>query len=138
MKKESIQKMKKESIQKGYDSKTVTDAVSALKQLPQDPPEMRKTTREVVASMADLIRSRIASGYTYQQISDVLSKAGIKISATTLRMYLSQDKANKGIKARKSADKTKAQDGVQDQAISEQKTPAGTPRRTAFQDPDEK
>ncbi|MBU3988860.1 MAG: hypothetical protein KJ702_06015 [Gammaproteobacteria bacterium] len=72
-----------------YDTKAESNAIAAIKQLPQKPAEQLKSAREVIVGMADLIRSRIANGYTYQQISETLSNAGINVTIGTLRAYLS-------------------------------------------------
>lgn len=128
------------------DEKTITGARAALKELPAQPPESRKTARAAILSMSDLIRSRIASGYTYEQISKVLSEAGVHVAAATLRAYLTQSKA---AATRRQSQKTDKEQKVvkpsttnATQVVSETVTPvqrpAVPPPRSAFQDPDEK
>jgi hypothetical protein len=123
------------------DAKTESNAVAALKQLPLRPPESRKSARAVINGMADLIRARIASGYTYEQIAEVLSGAGVHVAAATLRAYLAAGKADSG--KRKTVKKPQQQEQQQrnmfasSEATQVQQRP--TPSRPpAFQDPDEK
>lgn len=122
------------------DAKTESNAIAALKQLPARPRESRKSARAVIAGMADLIRARIASGYTYDQIAEVLSTSGVQVAPATLRAYLSADKA-----APKPERKTKEQHNPQHSSntdatntVTQVQRPAVPPRPPAFQDPDEK
>lgn len=128
------------------DEKTITGARAALKELPAQPPESRKTARAAILSMSDLIRARIASGYTYEQISKVLSEAGVQVAAATLRAYLTQSKAaatrrqsqktDKEQKPLKQSSTTAIQ--VASPSVTPVQRPAVPPRPPAFQDPDEK
>jgi cyanate lyase len=123
------------------DSKTESNAVAALKQLPTRPPESKKSARAVINGMSELIRARIASGYTYEQIAEVLSGAGVHVAAATLRAYLTASKAD-GSK-RKVAKKVQQIESEQSNMFAtpeatQVQRPAVQPRPPAFQDPDEK
>lgn len=127
------------------DEKTISGARAALKELPAQPPESRKTARAAVLSMSDLIRARIASGYTYEQISKVLSEAGVHVAAATLRAYLTQSKTattrRQNGKTEKEQKSVKQSNANATHVISESVTPmqrSAVPPRPAFQDPDEK
>lgn len=123
------------------DSKTESNAIAALKQLPSRPPESKKSARAVINGMAELIRARIASGYTYEQIAEVLSGAGVHVAAATLRAYLAAGKAA-GSK-RNSAKKPQKVESQQRSMFASHETtqaqrPATSPRPPGIQDPDEK
>lgn len=128
------------------DEKTISGARTALKELPAQPPESRKTARAAVLSMSDLIRARIASGYTYEQISKVLSDSGVHVAAATLRAYLTQSKtattrrqSNKTEKEQKTLKQSNANaTHVASETVTQVQRPAVPPPRPAFQDPDEK
>lgn len=129
---------------KKYDTKTETNAVAALKQLPQRPPEQLKSAREIIAGMSELIRARIASGYTYQQIAETLSQAGIKVTVGTLRAYLSTSsvtdkKHNRSKKAASVQRSNSSTDSKLSNASPKATVQSPAPARPpAFQDPDEK
>lgn len=123
------------------DAKTESNAIAALKQLPARPPESRKSARSVINGMSELIRARIASGYTYEQIAEVLSGAGVNVAAATLRAYLAAGKA--AGTNRKPAKKWHQNESEQrsmfaTQEVTQVQRPAVPPRPPAFQDPDEK
>ncbi|MBA3034690.1 MAG: hypothetical protein KKF85_02710 [Gammaproteobacteria bacterium] len=123
-----------------YDTKAESNAIAAIKQLPQKPAEQLKSAREVIVGMADLIRSRIANGYTYQQISETLSNAGINVTIGTLRAYLSSANQleKKQTRSAKTTEEKRIPERKLDKKVTQPQQVAASPPRSAFQDPDEK
>lgn len=118
------------------DAKTESNAIAALKQLPARPPESKKSARAVITGMADLIRARIASGYTYDQIAEVLTSSGVHVAPATLRAYLSADKAAPRPPRKARTQQTSNTHATN--AVAQVQRQAVPPRPPAFQDPDEK
>lgn len=118
------------------DAKTESNAIAALKQLPARPPETRKSARAVISGMADLIRARIASGYTYDQIAEVLTSSGVQVAPATLRAYLSADKAT--TRPKRKIKEQQESNKLATNTVSPVQHPAVPPPRPVFQDPDEK
>ncbi|HIK17275.1 MAG TPA: hypothetical protein IGS53_18570 [Leptolyngbyaceae cyanobacterium M33_DOE_097] len=58
-----------------------------LGELP-DKPKSELSLKEAVRELQDLIRGALGKGYTYQEVADMLSNQGIKISAFTLKSYV--------------------------------------------------
>jgi len=58
-----------------------------LGELP-DKPKNELSLKEAVRELQDLIRGALGKGYTYQEVADMLSNQGIKISAFTLKSYV--------------------------------------------------
>lgn len=123
-----------------FDSKAESNAIAAIKQLPAKPPEQLKSAREVISGMAELIRSRIASGYTYQQIVDTLANAGIVVSVGTLRAYLSAagQSSRKSVRDNKAVKVTSEVERKSNDNAAQAKPTSVYKQQSAFQDPDEK
>ena len=133
---------------KDYGKEVLDSVVNALDSLPDAPPNRAMSAREMVFVTAEKIKARLDAGYTYQQIVETLGNAGFKISAGTLKTYLSV--ASQQTKQSKQKPKplgntsvntsgTFAAKEVKAEAIPA--APAARPmanKRPAFQDPDEK
>jgi hypothetical protein len=61
-------------------------AIALLQDLPEKPKE-DLSLREAIVQMQESIRATLAKGYSYDEISKMLSDRGIKISALTLKNY---------------------------------------------------
>jgi hypothetical protein len=58
-----------------------------LEDLPEKPRD-ELSLREAVNRLQDSIKTALAKGYTYQEIAEMLTEQGIKISAFTLKNYV--------------------------------------------------
>ena len=132
---------------KDYGKEVLDSVVNALDSLPDAPPNRAMSAREMVFVTAEKIKARLDAGYTYQQIVETLGNAGFKISAGTLKTYLSV--ASQQTKQSKQKPKPLGHTSVNTSgtfAAKEVKeaipaAPAARPmatKRPAFQDPDEK
>ncbi|MBE9029142.1 hypothetical protein IQ266_05120 [filamentous cyanobacterium LEGE 11480] len=70
---------------------SIKDAGSALVDLPEKPKEIW-SLREAIDALKDEITLALDRGYTYPEISEMLTKRGVEISASTLKYYLSSVK----------------------------------------------
>ncbi len=121
-------------------------ALAALNRLPDMPPGHKKSARQIIINLAPVIRERISSGYTHQQVVEALNEAGFNIAAATLKTYLStapkgfsdknamKRRSQKTLKVEQSA--TRTQHSVD--AVTDALNNGHAVSRPAFQDPDEK
>ncbi len=112
----------------------VEHAVTFLQELPEKPKE-DLSLKEAVESLRDPIKSALAKGYSYQDLADLLSEKGIKISALTLKNYVPAGKRQtgktKGRKPRKAQENEVATaEAALPQAVTETTSPA-TPETEA-------
>ena len=77
---------------------TVDNTIASLKEL-EPLPKLELTLRETIAKMEVHLRGAIKKGYSYQDLSGVLAKQDILISAATLKQYLKE--LDNGLKSRK-------------------------------------
>lgn len=84
---------------------SVNQAGVFLQELPEKPKE-NLSLREAVGQLRDQIQAALAKGYSYDDLSKMLTDKGIEISPTTLKSYVpagrrqsSKDKADKTDKA---------------------------------------
>lgn len=66
----------------------IDQASIALDQLPEKPKE-NLSLKEAVAALKDTITSALERGYSYEEVAAMLSEQGVKISASSLKSYLS-------------------------------------------------
>ncbi len=66
----------------------VDQASTALEQLPEKPKE-NLSLKEAVAALKDTITAALERGYSYEEVAAMLSEQGVKISASSLKSYLS-------------------------------------------------
>ncbi|MCU0569106.1 MAG: hypothetical protein MUF49_21210 [Oculatellaceae cyanobacterium Prado106] len=125
-------KMQKRSSSSATVSKSaITDATAALQGLPEKPKE-NWSLREAVSMLQDSITDALSKGYSYVEVSKMLSQKGVEISASSLKSYLSAAKRTKpgaaaprGRRGRKSIDVLAAAT-----AELEAEAPAEAPKRT--------
>lgn len=67
---------------------TIDAANTALQNLPEKPRE-NLSLKEAVAALKDTIITALNRGYSYEEVAEMLSTQGIKISPTSLKSYLS-------------------------------------------------
>jgi len=72
-----------------------------LEQLEEKPKE-ELSVRESIYFLRDKLRSALKKGYTYQDLSEILSEQEILISAATLKQYLTES-SKEATKSRRSA-----------------------------------
>ena len=80
----------------------IDQASTALDQLPEKPKE-NLSLKEAVAALKDTITSALERGYSYEEVAAMLSEQGVKISASSLKSYLSaiqRTSATKPVKGR--------------------------------------
>jgi hypothetical protein len=70
---------------------SIESAGSALVELPEKPKEIW-SLREAIDALKDQITLALDRGYTYPEISQMLTQRGVEISASTLKYYLSSVK----------------------------------------------
>lgn len=83
---------------------SVNQAGVFLQELPEKPKE-NLSLREAVGQLRDQIQAALAKGYSYDDLSKMLTEKGIEISATTLKSYVPAGKRQS------SKDKDKAASG---------------------------
>lgn len=69
-------------------------ASSTLQRLPEKPKE-NWSLREAVSALQESISLALSKGYSYEEVSEMLSTKGIRISASSLKSYLSAAKRQK-------------------------------------------
>ncbi len=77
---------------------TVSTTIAQLKEL-EAKPKLELTLRETIAEMENELKNAIKKGYSYKELSEVLAKQKIMISAGTLKQYMSE--LNKSSSSRK-------------------------------------
>ena len=77
---------------------TVSTTIAQLKEL-EAKPKLELTLRETIAQMETELKNAIKKGYSYKELSEVLAKQKIMISAGTLKQYMSE--LNKSSSSRK-------------------------------------
>jgi hypothetical protein len=108
-------------------SKNSIEQVSlSLQDLPEKPKDSY-SLREAIALMHSSITTALSRGYKHEEISKLLASQGIKITASSLRRYLSitKPKTEGKVKAKRQTRKSKMTD---DAAIAPTRTP-GRPGR---------
>lgn len=68
---------------------TVSTTIAQLKQL-EAKPKLELTLRETIASMETELKNAINKGYSYKELSEILAKQKIMISAGTLKQYMNE------------------------------------------------
>lgn len=128
-----------------YKNDMVGSINDALDGLPDSPPERAMSAREVVMQTAEKIRSRLDAGYTYQQIVETLAGAGFKISAGTLKTYLSISMRQQKPKRKRIAKEVDGNECVNkrgNERATKLRNSVGAvssmQSKNSFQDPDEK
>jgi hypothetical protein len=82
-------------------SKTaIENATATLQDLPEKPKE-NWSLREAVSLLQETISTALSKGYSYEEISKMLTSQGIEISASSLKSYLSAAKRQKGAATRR-------------------------------------
>lgn len=71
-------------------------ASSTLQSLPEKPKESW-SLREAVSVLQESISLALSKGYSYDEVSTLLSQKGVAISASSLKSYLSAAKRQKGL-----------------------------------------
>jgi hypothetical protein len=99
---------------------TLNTALSKLEQL-STKPKSELNLRESIFFLKDKLNSALKKGYSYQDLSEVLSEQEILISATTLKQYLT-DMSKKNSSSRRKRD----QSGNQSSSSSNAKLDAQT------------
>ncbi|MCU0570823.1 MAG: hypothetical protein MUF49_30170 [Oculatellaceae cyanobacterium Prado106] len=84
-------KAQKRSSSADISHSAILDATSALQGLPEKPKE-NWSLREAVTVLQDSITNALNKGYTYAEVSQMLSQKGVQISASSLRSYLASAK----------------------------------------------
>lgn len=74
---------------------SITGASTALQDLPEKPKEIW-SLREAISLLKDQIVSALDRGYTYTEVSQMLSSKGVEISPSTLKYYLSSARKEDG------------------------------------------
>lgn len=112
----------------------IDQATAALQDLP-DKPKENVSLREAVDLLQDDIIAALNKGYSYEEMTEVLSKQGISIAPSSLKHYLARSKrqaqpkatATKTRQPRSTAAKAaKAQDESEDSVEEPASTPAPT------------
>ncbi|WP_202925161.1 hypothetical protein [Myxacorys almedinensis] len=73
----------------------ITQASSSLQDLPEKPKEIW-SLREAINLLKDQITVALDRGYSYTEVSQMLSKTGVEISPSTLKYYLSSARKEDG------------------------------------------
>jgi len=83
----------------------VSTTKAQLKEL-EAKPKLELTLRETIAEMETELKNAINKGYSYKELSDVLAKQKIMISAGTLKQYISElNKSSSSRQKKKSTQK---------------------------------
>lgn len=88
---------------------TVSTTLAQLKEL-EAKPKLELTLRETIAEMETELKNAIKKGYSYKELSEVLAKQKIMISAGTLKQYMSE--LNKSSSSRKKQKSTRKKSNV--------------------------
>lgn len=88
---------------------TVSTTIAQLKEL-EAKPKLELTLRETIAEMENELKNAIKKGYSYKELSEVLAKQKIMISAGTLKQYMSE--LNKSSSSRKKQKSTRKKSNV--------------------------
>ena len=88
---------------------TVSTTIAQLKQL-EAKPKLELTLRETIAQMETELKNAIKKGYSYKELSEVLAKQKIMISAGTLKQYMSE--LNKSSSSRQKKKSTQKKNNV--------------------------
>lgn len=95
-------------------SRSSLDGVSSTLQGLPEKPKANWSLREAISALQESISAALGKGYSYEEVSKMLSTKGIKISASSLKSYLSAAKrqkpkpALKGQKSRRQIRKSQA------------------------------
>lgn len=73
----------------------ISGASTALNDLPEKPKEIW-SLREAINLLKDQITTALDRGYTYTEVSQMLSTKGVEISPSTLKYYLSSARKEEG------------------------------------------
>jgi hypothetical protein len=93
-------------------SRSSLDGVSLTLQGLPEKPKANWSLREAISALQESIRTALGKGYSYEEVSKMLSAKGIKISASSLKSYLSAAKRqnnkpiSKGQKSRRQIQKS--------------------------------
>jgi hypothetical protein len=87
----------------------IANAASTLEALPAKP-KSNWSLRETIALLQDSIIEALNKGYSYPEVSKMLSLKGVDISASSLKSYLSAAKRGKNSTAKKTTRKAKVSD----------------------------
>jgi hypothetical protein len=74
---------------------SINGASNALKELPEKPKEIW-SLREAISLLKDQIIAALDRGYSYTEVSEMLSSKGVEISPSTLKYYLSSARKEDG------------------------------------------
>lgn len=74
---------------------SIAGASTALQDLPEKPKEIW-SLREAISLLKDQIVAALDRGYTYTEVSQMLSSKGVEISPSTLKYYLSSARKEEG------------------------------------------
>lgn len=74
---------------------SINSASSALQDLPEKPKEIW-SLREAIHLLKDQITQALDRGYSYSEVSQMLSSKGVEISPSTLKYYLSSARKEDG------------------------------------------
>lgn len=126
----------------------IEQASSILQELPEKPKEIW-SLREAIDALKDQITLALDRGYTYMEISKMLSERGVEISASTLKYYLSSVKRSaeggKTRRRRRTVGKltgktlelaTAAVNGAVEQAETAKKRPGRKPKAVVEAEPE--
>ena len=84
---------------------TVSTTIAQLKEL-EAKPKLELTLRETITEMETELRNAIKKGYSYKELSEVLAKQKIMISAGTLKQYMNElNKSSSSRQKKKSTQK---------------------------------
>jgi hypothetical protein len=78
----------------------ISQASTTLLDLPEKPKEIW-SLREAINALKDQITMALDRGYSYPEISKMLSTQGVEISASTLKYYLSSVRREDGTKTKR-------------------------------------
>ncbi|MER3432041.1 MAG: hypothetical protein C4288_01070 [Leptolyngbya sp. ERB_1_1] len=78
---------------------SISGASSALQDLPEKPKEIW-SLREAIHLLKDQITLALDRGYSYTEVSQMLSSKGVEISPSTLKYYLSSARKEDGSSAK--------------------------------------
>lgn len=79
---------------------SISSASSALQDLPEKPKEIW-SLREAIHLLRDQITQALDRGYSYGEVSQMLSSKGVEISPSTLKYYLSSARKEDGTTKRR-------------------------------------
>jgi hypothetical protein len=74
---------------------SIDQASTALQDLPDKPKEIW-SLREAVSVLQESITDALSKGYSYEEVSRMLTQKGVEISASSLKSYLSAARRQKG------------------------------------------